>query len=106
LTDFRNYRFRPAFLAKVSEQKQNSRQPHLARIEKLIDQVLFKSIIARNQISRKNSENLWSECSSRNASLFSIRNCLTPPSDFSARASNPRVVIWWYEGEDFHNTLA
>ena len=41
LTDLGNYRLGLAFLAKMSEQQQDSGQPFFARIEKLIHQIFF-----------------------------------------------------------------
>ena len=53
LADFRNHRLPPTILAKVGKQKQDPSQPLLARIEKLIDQILFKSNIAGEQVCRE-----------------------------------------------------
>src|SRR5271169_197076 len=41
LADIRNHRLRSSFLAKVRQQKQHPGEAFLARIEQLIDQVLF-----------------------------------------------------------------
>src|SRR5277367_4010901 len=39
LTDLRNQRLGPSFLAEIREQQQQAREPFLARVEQLIDQV-------------------------------------------------------------------
>src|SRR5712692_2351281 len=43
LGNLRKYLLRPVFLAIASEQQKSSRQPLLARIEKLIDQIFLDS---------------------------------------------------------------
>ena len=43
-------RMQAAFLAEVGQQQQKPRQPLLARIEKLVDQVRFDSVVARQQV--------------------------------------------------------
>ena len=59
LTDLWNHRLKLAFLAKVRKQKQNPRQPLLARTEQLIDQVLFNSNIAGEQVGREERRVFW-----------------------------------------------
>ena len=59
LTDLWNHRLQLAFLAKVRKQKQNPSQPLLARIEQLIDQVLFNSNIAGEQVGREERRVFW-----------------------------------------------
>ena len=50
LTDSRNYNFGLALLAKMSQQQENSSQTLLAGVEKLVNQVLFKSDVARQEM--------------------------------------------------------
>src|ERR1022692_751277 len=50
LTDFRDDGLGHAFLAEMSEQKKDSRQPLFAGVEQLIDQILFIAHIPRQQI--------------------------------------------------------
>ena len=59
LTDLWNHRLQLTFLAKVRKQKQNPSQPLLARIEQLINQVLFKSNIAGEQVGREDLRESW-----------------------------------------------
>ena len=47
LTELSHDRFRPAFLAEICKQKEKSGEAFFARIEQLIDQVLFNSTVPR-----------------------------------------------------------
>ena len=47
LADFCYERLRPAFLAKIRQQQKCPRQAFLARIEQLIDQILFDTTVPR-----------------------------------------------------------
>jgi len=47
LTDLGNYNLGFAFLAKMSEQQEDSGQPLFARIEKLVNQIFFVTDIPR-----------------------------------------------------------
>jgi len=53
LTDFCDDRLRPAFLAEIRQQQKRPRQAFLARIEKLIDQVLLDPTVAGQQVRDK-----------------------------------------------------
>ena len=46
LTDFRQHRFGPAFLAEMSEQQEDPRETLFARIKKLVHKIRFESDIA------------------------------------------------------------
>ena len=50
LTDLRNHVLRLPVLPKVGQQQEHPRQPRFARIEELIDQVLFDPAVARQQV--------------------------------------------------------
>src|ERR1035441_1734525 len=58
LTDLWNHGLQRAFLAKVRKLKQNPSQPLLARIEQLINQVIFNSNIAGEQVGREERREL------------------------------------------------
>src|SRR6202023_3532736 len=53
LADFRDDWLRPTFLAKICQKQKDPRQPFLARIEQLIDQVLLDTTVARQEIRDK-----------------------------------------------------
>ena len=53
LTDLGNYCLGFAFLAKMGEQQKNPGKPLFARIEKLIDQIFFKTDVPRQQIDHE-----------------------------------------------------
>src|SRR5579872_4249012 len=53
LADLGNYSFGNAFLTKVSEQEQHAGQTFFARVEKLVDKVLFVTYIPPQQIRHK-----------------------------------------------------
>src|ERR1700677_4534920 len=53
LTDTRIDWLRAAFLSEMREQKEKSREPLLARIKQLVDQVLFNTAVARQEIRHK-----------------------------------------------------
>src|SRR5471032_3246858 len=52
LTNRYRDRLRPTFLAEVRQQEQRPRQPLFTRVEKLIDQVLLDTAVARQKMGR------------------------------------------------------
>src|ERR1700676_5209039 len=50
LTNVRTDRLRAAFLPEIREQQQHARKPPLARIEQLVDQVLFNPAVPGQKI--------------------------------------------------------
>src|ERR1043165_9208691 len=50
LADPGNHGFRDAFLSKVSEQEQHASQTLFARVEKLVNKILFVTYIPRQQV--------------------------------------------------------
>jgi hypothetical protein len=73
LADFRYHRLRPALLAKICHDEQQSRQAFLARIEKLIDQVLFNTGIPSQRIRHESLRKFGSSWSTRSMVVLSNR---------------------------------
>ena len=53
-----NYAFGSAFLAKMSKQQENTSQPLLARVKKLVDEIRFVSDVAGKQMLDKQFRNV------------------------------------------------
>ena len=53
LADFRYNWLRPTFFAKIRQKEKDPRQPFLARIEQLIDQVLLDTTVAGQEVRDK-----------------------------------------------------
>jgi hypothetical protein len=53
LTDLRDYSFRNAFLAEMSQQQQNARKSLFAGVEELVDQIFFVADVACQQVRYK-----------------------------------------------------
>ena len=53
LADFRYDWLRPTFLAKIRQKQKDPSQPFLARIEQLIDQILFHTKVSSQEVRDK-----------------------------------------------------